>query len=45
MPQRSRDGSRITMRVDSRRKAVIERAAKARGLSVTDFTLIRPRRE
>ncbi|HIJ61581.1 MAG TPA: DUF1778 domain-containing protein [Rhodospirillaceae bacterium] len=36
---------RISMRVDAEQKALIERGAKARGLSITDFMLTLALRE
>jgi uncharacterized protein (DUF1778 family) len=39
MAQVSGGEARITMRVGPEKKALIERAAEARGLSVTDFML------
>lgn len=45
MAQSSGGEPRIAMRVDPDQKALIERGAKARGLSVTDFMLTLALRE
>lgn len=45
MPQPPIHEPRIAMRVDMRQKALIERGAAARGLSVTDFVLTLALRE
>ncbi|MDR3440933.1 DUF1778 domain-containing protein [Telmatospirillum sp.] len=45
MAQTSGNESRIAMRVDPDQKALIERGAQARGLSVTDFMLTLALRE
>ncbi len=45
MAQTSGNEPRIAMRVDPAQKALIERGARARGLSVTDFMLTLALRE
>jgi len=45
MAQSSGNEQRMSMRVDPDQKALIERGAKARGLSVTDFVLTLALRE